>query len=92
MNRLGSRRKLSAAAEAADSVASSRKQPAEDFGSAGSIVGTAGNGSVGISEIIGAAHSQAGSSLVEGGVNASQQQQPKQKQKRTNDISYYEDD
>lgn len=93
MNRLSPRRKLSPAAKAADSVCTSKK--AEEFGSAGSISGTAGDGSVGINEIIGTNNSQAGASLTEGDDAPPQQQQEPHQQKKQqhhNDISYYEDD
>lgn len=91
MNRLGSRIKLSAAAEkAGTSVASSARKPPEEFGNAESIVGTAGgDDSIGMN----GAYSQAGSSFAD---RASQQQLQQQTQSRghtaNNNTSYYDDD
>ena len=101
MNKLSPRRiKLSPAAEAADSVASSRNRQ-EDFGSKGSVGGTAGDGTVGLQEYIGSGFSQSGSSLTGAGELATGELPSENDEAndiatstptRRHDITYYEDD
>ena len=88
------RQKLSHAAAAADSLASSSGNRQEEFGSAVSIGGTAGGESVDVQGILAATQSQAESTITGGGTSDTQTRASSCDLRRRagGNASYYEDD
>ena len=86
------RQKLSHAAAAADSLASSSRNRQEEFGSAVSIGGTAGGDSVDLQGVLAATQSHAESTLTGGGTSDTQTRSSYDLNTRGGNASYSEDD